>query len=202
MCSRNAATFDPTRDLGGGLSRCLDTAGNWLGYGYFKAIGDRWIVSQDQCVRLKKYFGGPGWPAGCGCNETFPGSGICNDVWRLSEGWRSETQVTRFLWDMIDDNNEGGPYPDLTNYLTMSDFVSIMEAMPCSSSSVGVDGTCNEPARWQVTNCNPVVDGTYLPAGSPMTGSRDSYNVWDIAEMIPGGQANERILNCVQGAGD
>ncbi len=33
-------------------------------------------------------------------------------------------------------------------------------------------------------------------------GTRHSYNVWDIAELIPGDQSAERVLKCVDGAHD
>ena len=55
-------------------------------------------------------------------------------------------------------------------------------------------------AGLNAANCNPQTDGD-IPTGST-TGNRDSYNVYDFSEFIPGSQTIERVLNCVDGAGD
>jgi hypothetical protein len=131
---------------------------------------------------------------GCDCASV-----TCEDAFRLSEGWQNQTQVQRLLWDMIDSSTDSGQ--DDTNE-SISSFVGFMAGMPCSEGTLHVDGTCNEPNNklGSVLVCTPPDDTDVQSA--PHQGTRHSYNVWDLAELIPGDQGSERTLNCVQGATD
>ena len=77
---------------------------------------------------------------------------------------------------------------------------ALLESMPCTGTDWDVDGSCNEPNRQFALWCQPLT-GDGIPV-TPMEGTRDSYNAWDMAEMIAGDQADERSLNCVDDAGD
>lgn len=155
--------------------------------GSVAGIGDVYSNSNATCARVSQ-------DRGCDCTDS-----PCEDEFRTSQGWQNETQVERFLWDMIDASTDGGQ--DDTNE-SINSFVAMLEAMPCDSGTLNVDGTCNEPNRMSGGSlaCTPNDDTSVLDP--PHGGTRHSYNVWDFAEMIPGDQVEERILNCVQGATD
>lgn len=116
-------------------------------------------------------------------------------------GWRNTRQVMRFFWDMIDTNDEGGTYPDDTD-LSMAGLVAVFEGMTCTgaTSEYGDDGTCNEPTRPTSGSCTP--SSSSAAPVTPMTSTRDSYNIWDIAAIVGGNQSAERSLNCVEEAED
>lgn len=107
-------------------------------------------------------------------------------------------------WDLIDSSTDAGQ--DDANH-SMSQLVGYFEGMACSGNQGGVDGSCEEhevpawcgPFPLPPCECNPATDGDTSPNG---TGTRDSYNTYDIAAMVPGDDSSERDLNCVQGAED
>jgi hypothetical protein len=156
--------------------------------GRFYGVGDRYSDSPATCAQIQK-------AQGCDCvNST------CEDSVRLTTGWQNQEQVNRFLWDVVDTNNENGADNTDENIITL---IAALEGMPCSETQLNVDGTCNEPNR-QISGgawfCNPVSDSATSPA--PHGGTRHSYNVFDFGSVIPGDQTDERVLNCVQGATD
>lgn len=157
-----------------------------------EGIGDMYANLNTHCARLK--MDAP--LLGCDCPDADEDL-FCDPPWYQSNGFRNEVDVTRFLWDMIDTYNDGGQDDTYESMITLAaDF----EGITCvNGSGYDVDGTCNEPARSNPADCEPV-DGQ-LP-GLPMKGTRDSYNVYDLAEVIAGDQTTERTLNCVQAAGD
>ena len=79
--------------------------------------------------------------------------------------------------------------------------LDILQNMSCSKSLTGPanNNGCNEPHRQTGEPCNPVDEAAESPAGS---GTRDTYNAYDIAWLIPQDQTSERNLNCVGYAGD
>lgn len=114
----------------------------------------------------------------CACGGS--GQPVCAaQSTRNSFGFRIETQVARFLWDIIDSNNESGL--DDTD-MTAGTFVQALAGMSCSGSG---DGSCNEP---NVSSCTAA--------------SRDKYNAKDIDDLLPGDQSQEMALNCVAAAPD
>lgn len=130
--------------------------------GAYEVLGDWYVDRASRCVV----------PAtGCGCANPV----ACNnqDV-KNDKGWRIETQVARFFWDILDTNNESNL--DDTDR-SMEQFIASLEGMSCTGSA---DGSCNEP--------NP---------GACTAASRDKYNSYDFGDLIPGDQAAERTLNCV-----
>ena len=140
---------------------------------------------------------------GGGAGESFLGIGDTFASSRShciqSEGWRNESQVARFLWDMIDNNDEGGD--DDTN-LSMSGLAqTVFETMTCwAGSGYDTDASCNEPHRADLADCSP--QDPEDPAVTPMGGTRDSYNMWDLSDLITGDQFDERDLNCGEDARD
>ncbi|MFO0586286.1 MAG: hypothetical protein U0441_02040 [Polyangiaceae bacterium] len=194
FCSCN-----PDAGIGDGQDVCSKRAAAMLGAspdadrideactgGAVAGVGDRYSNGTATCARVLK-------DRGCNC-----ASSTCEDAFRLSSGWQNENQVMRFLWDVVDSSDDGGL--DQTDE-SITSLVALMEAMPCSSA-LHADGTCNEPNNTSggVPSCTPASDSALQSA--PHQGTRHSYNVWDIAEMVPGDQGNERTLNCVQGATD
>jgi len=134
-------------------------------------------------------------------------NGFC-DGWEQL-GFRNEINFSRFMWDVIDDDNENGQ--DNTNE-SASSIVGILEDMPCYlPGGFDVNGDCNEPNRADPDDvdpdlqCNASLDFNY-PAPKPppatMKGSRDSYNAYDIGLIVPGSQSTERAINCVEWARD
>ena len=178
VCSDHAlATFDP------------DGESDWFfwcssGGLTFLHIGDFRSSSPTSCVRLSK-------EGGCDCTPPM-GSSVCPSSYYSSRGWRNYAQITRFLWDLIDSSTDGGQ--DNADF-HMEDVVAAMEGMACIGNQGGVDGSCEE--QW-TTPCEPIAEGS-VPGSSP---SRDSYNIYDLSEALPGSQEAERVLNCVQGATD
>lgn len=179
------APFDPDRRL-----RCTTAS-----VAPFAGIGDAFSTLNAHCVRLQADEPPPAPITGCNCGETDE-LGICTGNFYRSNGWRNEIQVARFLWDIIDSNNEGGQ--DNANYSMggPGGLAAILEGMRCGPRGFGTDGNCNEPNDQFVCNAS---DGTIPPL--PMRGSRDSYNVYDIAQLLPTNETAERRLNCVQGPG-
>jgi hypothetical protein len=178
ICSDHAlSTFDSDgdwfKDCSGGLG--LD----------FSYIGDFRVSSPSTCVRLNK-------EGGCNCSPPM-GSTACPLSFYSSTGWRNATQITRFLWDLIDQSTDDGGVDN--ENLGITDIVQALEAMPCVGNHGGEDGSCEEDFT---TPCDPESEGP-LPANPP---SRDSYNVHDIEHALPNSQTAERALNCVQGAPD
>lgn len=176
--------------------------------GYFAGVGDTYANSTSTCSEL--------WPAlGCSCTDSNgntecddPWPGATDPPWNQSNGHRSEQNVYRYFWDIIDISNDSGL--DDTN-LSMQDLVAGLEGMPCTGvcdgpgggvDDCGVDGTCNEPGKPWAWYCNPVP--TWTEPTSHTTGDRDSYNPSDLSEntIIPGSQWGERQLNCVHNAPD
>jgi hypothetical protein len=184
ICSQHAAaTFDGDNDW------FFDCVGGQPQT--FWHMGDDHSSSPANCVRLNK-------EGGCNCTGA---SDICPTAFVSTTGWRNGAQITRFLWDMLDASTDGGQDND---DFGITDIIAVLEAMPCSGSHEGEDGSCEEQAS---TPCDPpdgpdelVADGGPPPNGpSP---NRDSYNVYDLGEALPNSQGNERVLNCVQGALD
>ena len=69
--------------------------------------------------------------------------------------------------------------------------------MPCDENQFGKDGTCNEPNRSDPNNCSPASMVGTTNNGSLGTGTRDSYNVFDLNQLINAGDTSETMLNCV-----
>lgn len=132
----------------------------------WSVIGDRIANAVSKCVTLDS--------ASCGC-----GASCGTQAWKDGQGFRVETQIARFFWDMLDANNDSGL--DDTN-ITMSTLVGVIQGMSCTGA---VDGSCNE------ANVNPCT-----------AGKRDAYNVYDYDQLIANNQSGERTLNCVTGAID
>lgn len=158
---------------------CPDLDGDFVG------VGDRWIVSSATCKRLNPNKGCYGCATG--------GDGFCTPLYNAFWGWRNIVQVQRFMWDLIDTNNEGGN--DNVDY-TAGSLITKMQAMP---TGFGVDGSCRESERAPGQDCNPVIDGPPVSGG---TGSRDAYNPRDISDLLPEDLANVMAINCVGFATD
>lgn len=192
LCSEQALLMsDPDGDSDW-MWNC--NAGDFAGLSFIY-VGDFRASSTANCARLR---------ADGGCNCAFSGSPLCDSTYNSTTGWRNSSQVMRFFWDMIDSSTDGGQ--DDTN-IGIDTFVANLEGMPCVGFYGGIDGSCEEHAipvpcgsfPFPPCECSPALDGETSPSG---TGTRDSYNVWDIAEVISGDQFDERTLNCVQGAQD
>lgn len=179
---------DVCSELVAGLLADTDRFATGCTEGSLRGVGDRYSDSRVTCAQLDPN-------AGCDC-----ASDPCEDAFRLVHGWQNSTQVMRFLWDMIDANDENGS--DNTDESIQS-LIAIIEGMPCTGNDWGQDGSCNEPNRknargdWACIPADPVT--TIDP---PHMATRHSYNVWDVAALIPGDQTAERRLNCVEGAED
>jgi hypothetical protein len=143
--------------------------------------------SESQGVQAPRAAGGVTRPQG-------PAVRVVRGPWEPREG--EMRRITRFLWDMLDTSTDAGN--DATD-LNMPGFTTVMENMPCSGTDFGVNGSCNEFDRSTPSACSPATEGATSPTG---TGTRDSYNAWDLAAAIQGDQSSERTLNCVQGATD
>ncbi len=170
--SNNLTTPDRVR-------ACPDLDGDFVG------VGDRWIVSSATCKRLNP---------GKGCYGCATGSdGFCTPLYSALWGWRNVVQVQRFMWDLIDTNNEGGN--DTIDY-SASSLITAMQAMP---TGWGVDGSCRESEKAPGQDCNPSIDGALVTGG---TGSRDAYNPRDISDLLPQDLTAVMHLNCVGFATD
>jgi hypothetical protein len=133
-------------------------------------LGDSWANSASRCTV----------PLGSSCSCGGAGQPACTtQSTRDSRGFRLEAQVARFLWDMIDANNESSL--DDTN-LSIGTVVQAFAGMTCSGTA---DGSCNEP---NLTTCTAA--------------SKDKYNAYDIGDLLAGDQSQERTLNCVATAPD
>jgi hypothetical protein len=151
-------------------------SGSGVGEG-FVGVGDDWSNGTSTCTRVRQDHG-------CNCSGS-----PCSASFREANGFRNIPQVVRYLWDMIDDSDEGG---DDTN-LGVTQVVAALESMPCTSSNKGLDGSCHEQAT---SPCDPSTDG------ATAVGSRDRYGLYDLSELLAGSQSGERTLNCVSGAPD
>lgn len=174
----------------------------------FKGLGDDFVTQRTQCVRvasLQNYgchcddFGTP--PDGfCDtqpsfaqpCPDAFMPFGVCDNHEAL--GWRNESNIARFFWDVLDPNNEAN---DNDTY-SISSIVADLEAMACDASVFGDDDTCNEPNEATSADCTPAE--TVIPF--TLYSTRDAYNVWDVASVLTGDQSLERWNNCVDLASD
>jgi hypothetical protein len=182
ICSKTAAVAN----IEDGIQPCLGQQG--IG---FVGVGDHYASNMGDCVWLRSDLS-------CNCDDTN-GNNLCDDNdWHRSHGWRSEAGVYRFLWDVVDGNNNNGSDD---SDVAMDVFVSTLRGMSCSTT-VFQDGSCNEPNRADPADCDPQSPNQVIYDADPQTRTRDSYNVWDIAEIMPGDQAAERVNNCVQGAKD
>jgi hypothetical protein len=158
--------------------------------GSFAGIGDAFATTTNHCTRVL-------FSQDCNCVDAN-GDGNCDSYGEF--GWRNEIQVSRFLWDIIDANNENGNDDTDESMVSLAD---LFEAVTCEKSSpadFGLDGTCNEPNRWNSADCDPLDDTGF--GVTPMQGTRDSYNAYDIGDLVPGNQTTERQVNCVDDAGD
>ena len=184
VCSETAVgTLDNDR-----IDDCVGFAANTWG---FRGVGDDFATTTDHCVRVEEN-------EGCNCVDTSPNDGICDNYDEL--GWRNTQQVVRFFWDVVDTNNEGGNDNTDLSMNGTNGLADTIEDMSCSGVYYGIDGTCNEPNRGTGSSCSP--SATNGSAIFPMTATRDSYNVWDMAAAIAGNQTDEREINCVDGATD
>lgn len=195
----------------------------------WRGIGDDYVTARSHCVRLVKcldltFDGDCVDPAdilyGCysictdtdddgdcdvfHCPDVNPADYICDDYQDL--GWRNAEQVVRFMWDMIDFNNEGGTYPDDSNFnaTTISDVFEDMKCLTGSGDYGGDEDGCNEPNRFTGGTCSPS-SGLASVCPGTQSATRDSYNTWDLAYAIPDTptpQSDERSLNCVDDAED
>lgn len=128
-----------------------------------------WIILGDAFVNQTSRCTVP-YPLGCGCGGT--NEPACTSITgRSINGGRMEGQIARFLWDVIDSNNESGDDTDLA----VQDVIAGLEAMPCSGTA---NGSCNEANS---TPCN-----------------YDGYSIFDISDALPiNGPRGEQILNCL-----
>jgi hypothetical protein len=182
-CSQAAAAADGVDNIS---FNCAGPGGyGWTG------IGDTFSSLVTHCARIQP----DAINSGCNCTDTSPQNGICDSsTWYQTNGFRSEAQISRFLWDMIDANNEGGT--DDTDR-SMGQLAGDFQAMTCNAGSGYNSETCNEPDRASAGSCVPTNGQVPGTAGS---GTRDAYNAWDLGDIIPGSQSSERTRNCVQGA--
>jgi len=135
----------------------------------YKLIGDDWANSATRCAVPDATT--------CGC-----GANCATSANRALYGHRIETQIARFLWDLIDTNNEGG-LDDID--MSAGSLVTAWLGMPCDKNNTAtwVDGSCNEPCP-------------------PLACKKDSYNPFDWSQMLPTDETAERALNCVANAID
>lgn len=120
--------------------------------------------------------------------------GVCDNF--RDWGFRNEVDTVRFLWDIVDANNEGS---EPTNE-SVASLMPLILTMPCSTAAFGDDGSCKENMQATAEECVPVSEiGGYLYTHR---GSRDAYNPYDFAELIPGDQTGARNRNCVDKATD
>jgi hypothetical protein len=202
--SQNNGNQDRCSELAAGIqSGAIPTPDRTVNNGapffeQFFGVGDAYASTVSHCIRLLRGMGcGTCQGSSCSpsedCGDISPADGKCDNFG--IHGWRNEANTVRFLWDMIDSNNEWNEATDLT----ISGFASIMEGMPCpASGGYGVDGNCREPLREYDYQCVPVSE--IGDAVTPMMASRDSYNQYDFANIIPGDQTGARTVNCVAGA--
>jgi len=106
----------------------------------------------------------------------------------------------RFMWDMIDTNNEGGQ--DDTAYYIQGLVNRMTQYMGFGNPpEYGEDGTCWEHNPGPGNICIPHDPKDPHPGG-PAEGTRDGYHTFDFASAITGDQGAEMALNCSQGAYD
>lgn len=180
--TRDNSNINVCSDLESTINGIPDRIGGSTG------IGDTYAWNSSHCPRVR--------PGG-GCNTCVAGvctpcpdansDGICDDYVDL--GFRNEVNTVRFLWDLIDYNNETGDDTDRS----IVDLANGWANMSCSSSSGGIDATCNEPHR-TVGNCSPVSTTGDVPATG--NGTRDSYNMRDLSVAFNTGLTQELDVNC------
>lgn len=112
----------------------------------------------------------------CGCGADCATQGQKN-----LRGYRVETQVARFMWDLIDAGADSGGVDTVDH--SMNSLVTPLQRMSCDSSRLGLDNTCNEATL--SGSCN-----------------LDAYNVYDISAQLPTDETQVRRLNCVAEARD
>lgn len=157
--------------------------------GQFVGVGDAFVTTSSHCARMATYS--------CNCFDVNS-NGICDSYGDF--GWRSEIQTMRFLWDIIDTNNENGNDDTDESMVSLADLFEAMTCESANSGDFGNDGECNEPNRYSSIDCDPSSD---MGLGiTPMTSTRDAYNAWDIGDLVPLNQTTERQINCVDGASD
>jgi len=186
--------------------------------GVFTGIGDTFASRREHCIGVLS-AAGQGCTPGCQDSSLGPLCWPCDDfTTRVIDkpdtpgadgvcdhfedyGFRNEANITRFMWDLIDANNEGGQ--DDSQWPMVS-LLAGFELMSCGTSSTdwGANGNCNEPNRAVASSCVPSAVYGPTPASGSTTGTRDSYNASDISSLFPGNQADERSVNCVNGAMD
>lgn len=180
------------------MARQSDRVGTCSNGSPIAGLGDDYVSFNTSCIRLKAADGCRKCTGlNCvDCVDTSPRDGFCDD--NIAWGFRNETNIVRYLWDLIDAGTDGG-FDDTDR--SMAEVVAALRSMPCvSGSGFGVDGTCNEPARADSSQCNPTSTIGDVPAN--VTGTRDSYNARDLHVLLNTGASNELGLNCVSGAKD
>jgi len=164
----------------------------------FAGIGDDFASSLLHCTRLQTTLG-------CNCTDADANS-ICDDYQgtisaATSLGWRNPVNFERFLWDVLDANDEGALD---ANDLDIFDLVTAMYGMGYSNKPIpwGDDGTCweHQPANGSCLPQSP--SASVQPGSFAAKGTRDGYNARDFEDAIPGSQLDEMLLNCVHGAPD
>jgi hypothetical protein len=173
-----------------------------VGGGNFAGISDIFASSRSQCVQIATAKCGTCNTGGCSaCKDVIANTtGVCDYYQEM--GFRNEFNITRFLWDAIDDYNEGN---EATNR-SIGQLVDELRSMPCTSNGNGSDGNCREPQANAIGNCQSLTDTgaefTFdlerFPGGN---GTRDAYSAVDIAWEIEGDQQGARYLNCLDTAG-
>ena len=161
--------------------------------GVFSGVADDFATTAANCSRLRRQDGCCDLDT-CGACGT---AGDCAQSFWQRHGWRNTRQIHRFLWDLLDSTTDGGQDDTDLTMAGANGFIAILENMPCDAGVFGVDGTCNEGARASASQCVESNSATAPPADA--NGTRDTYNVWDVAWLVPGDQENERVINCVQG---
>jgi hypothetical protein len=207
LCSQLAASAATLTDA----DRRVFNIGN-----AFVGVGDTYASSNNHCARVRPGSGSgsltctnlnPCVPCPDATTEGTPGSGpdgVCDDF--RSWAARVESNIVRYLWDIVDTNNEGNEATD-ESIVTL---LSSMESMLCdgSSNSFGADGDCNGPNREDPARCVPATLVQSQPAFatgnavSPMRRWRDAYNPLDFDEIGPSDQTGARAINCVNFATD
>jgi hypothetical protein len=159
----------------------------------FVGIGDAFASSNAHCTRIRV-------SEGCDCVDSNSND-LCDDYQSSSSlGWRNPVNFERFMWDMIDTNNEGGQ--DDTAYYIQGLVNRMTQYMGFGNPpEYGEDGTCWEHNPGPGNICIPHDPKDPHPGG-PAEGTRDGYHTFDFASAITGDQGAEMALNCSQGAYD
>lgn len=158
-------------------------------------IGDAYVTSPSHCPRVTAAAGCQSCVTSqldgqviCAPCPDIDADGLCDNYQAL--GFRQELNVVRYLWDIMDINAESGD--DTTR--SIANIAQFFVLVPCQYNLAGSDGSCNEPERISGA-CNPVSNVGDVPQAYG-NGTRDSYNMRDLAVLLNTGSNGELGLNC------